>query len=145
MTDRTDHLKSLHTALIDARNGYKEALEDAEGKGMTSLFRELMMLHTRDADVLATHLNALGEVVDDNGSFMSTVHRTVMNIRSLFGGLDESILPGLIDGEERILGYYDESIQTSATGTAEHTALVTQRQALHQKIADMKMRKDMAA
>jgi uncharacterized protein (TIGR02284 family) len=145
MTDRTDHLKSLHTALIDARNGYEEALEDAEGKGMTPLFRELMVLHTSDAEALAAHLSTLGEIVDEQGSFMSTVHRTVMNVRSLFGGLDESILPGLIDGEERLLGYYDEAIQTSTTGTAEHTTLVKQRQTLHQKIAGMKMRKDMAA
>ena len=39
MTEHADALKTLHTSLIDSRNGYEEALEDAEGKGLTPLFR----------------------------------------------------------------------------------------------------------
>ena len=35
-------LKSLHTAAIDARHGYEEALKDAEGHGMTPLFRDMI-------------------------------------------------------------------------------------------------------
>jgi hypothetical protein len=31
-TTMIDHLKSLHTSAIDARNGYREALKDTEGK-----------------------------------------------------------------------------------------------------------------
>ncbi len=53
-----DHLKSLHTAAIDARNGYREALEDAEGKGMTPLFRDMIALHERHAAALAGELAA---------------------------------------------------------------------------------------
>ena len=54
MDDTTrDHLKTLHTAAIDARNGYHEALEDAGGqdkyKGMTPLFRDMVALHQRHA------------------------------------------------------------------------------------------------
>jgi hypothetical protein len=32
-----DHIESLHTRAIDACNGYEEALEDAEGRGLTPL------------------------------------------------------------------------------------------------------------
>jgi hypothetical protein len=39
MSDGIDKLKALHTSLIDSRNGYEEALEDAEGKGLTALSR----------------------------------------------------------------------------------------------------------
>ncbi len=40
--DILDHLKSLHTSEIDARNGYEKALEDAEGAGMRALFRAMI-------------------------------------------------------------------------------------------------------
>jgi hypothetical protein len=30
--DILEYLKSLHTSAVDARNGYQEALKDAEGK-----------------------------------------------------------------------------------------------------------------
>ena len=53
-----DHLKSLHTSAIDARNGYQEALKEADGKGMTPLFRDMIALHERHADELARELHA---------------------------------------------------------------------------------------
>jgi len=141
MTDHVDSLKSLHTALVDSRNGYEEALEDAEGKGLTPLFRDMIALRNKHAAEIAEHLRALGEKVDNEGSFMSTVHRTVISIRSVLTGLDDSILPGLIDGEERIIGYYDEAIAESP----EYDTLVRQREAVSAKVAEMRARNERAA
>jgi uncharacterized protein (TIGR02284 family) len=141
MTDHVDSLKSLHTALVDSRNGYEEALEDAEGKGLTPLFRDMIALRNQHAAELADHLRTLGAQVDNEGSFMSTVHRTVISIRSVLTGLDDSILPGLIDGEERIIGYYDEAIGESP----EHDTLVRQREAVRTKVAGMRARNERAA
>lgn len=138
MSEPIDTLTSLHTALIDSRNGYEEALEDAEGRGLTPLFSEMIAIHGKDAEDLAGRLTELGAQVDDGGSFMSTVNRTVISVRSLFQELDESILPGLIDGEERILGYYDEALAAAASGTPEHVMLAAQREALVQKLADLR-------
>ena len=145
MTDHIDTLTSLHTALVDSRNGYEEALKDAEGKGLTPLFRDMIALRSRDAAELSRLLTALGAQVDNEGSFMSAVHRTVISIRSVFSELDESILPGLIDGEERILGYYDEAIGTVLPGSEENAALIAQRTSLKTTVAAMKMRNVMAA
>ena len=75
--------------------------------------------------------------------FLSTIHRTVISIRSLFGGLDESILPGLIDGEERVLGYYDEALTDCPP--SETAMLSAQRSALNAKINEMKARSAVAA
>ncbi len=76
---------------------------------------------------------------------MSTVHRAVISIRSVITGLDESVLPGLIDGEERIVGYYDEAIAESPDVSPEHGTLVKQRDVVRRKIAEMKQRRDQAA
>lgn len=134
---QTDALASLHTALIDSRNGYQEALEDAEGKGLTGLFREMIAMRERDAGELARVLTSLGQTPDQDGSFMSTVHRTVIKVRSLFTDLDESILPGLIDGEERILRSYDEAAEEAAG--MPHRAVIEQQQLrLREKLAEMR-------
>ena len=136
-----DHMKSLHTAAIDARNGYKEALEDAEGKGMSPLFREMISLHQRHADALAHELGKAGVQPDDSGSFMSTIHKTIMDIRSLFGGLDASVLPGLIDGEKRNVGAYDDALKDALPGASLASLLAGQRADLIKKIADMEAMK----
>ena len=146
MDDTTrDHLKTLHTAAIDARNGYQEALDDAEGQDkerrMTPLFRDMVALHQRHASALHDALAKAGETPDDSGSFMSTVHKTIMDVRSLFGGLDDSVLPGLIDGEKRNVAKYDEAINGAPPPTSIDIMIGEQRGDLARKIAEMEAMK----
>jgi uncharacterized protein (TIGR02284 family) len=138
-----DHLKSLHTSAIDARNGYREALKNAEGKeaeskAMTALFRDMIALHDGHASELARELTKNNELADDEGSFMTTVHETIMDVRSMFDGLDESVLPGLIDGEKRHVSKYDAAIEMPPEARTNMTSLLTrQRDSLEQKISFM--------
>ena len=111
--DIVAHLKSLHTSAIDARNGYQEALKDADGKGITPLFRDMMALHERNAGELACELTSAHEIPDEKGSFMTVIHETIMDVRSMFNGLDESALPGLIDGEKRNVSKYDDALKAA--------------------------------
>jgi uncharacterized protein (TIGR02284 family) len=96
-----DDLSVLQTAAIDARSGYVEALKDVEGDDITTLFQQMIATHTENAEELRTEIVKRGVAVDEEGSFMGAVHRSIMSIRSLFGGLVASILPSLIDGKER--------------------------------------------
>jgi uncharacterized protein (TIGR02284 family) len=125
--DILDHLKSLHTCAIDARNGYQEALKQADGKGMTPLFREMMELHERNAAELARALARDNEVADEEGSFMTVVHQTIMDVRSMFDGLEESVLPGLIEGEKRNVSKYHDAILSARTRPIIANFLATQR------------------
>jgi len=140
-TDVLDHLKTLHTSEIDARNGYEEALEDAEGKGLTPLFRDMIALHHGNAEELGGMLINAGETADDSGSFMSVVHRTIMSVRSLFDGLDGSVLPGLIDGEKRNVSKYDDALKVAAGAPAVASTLTAQRAKITGKIAWMEQQK----
>ena len=137
--DTLDHLKSLHTSAIDARNGYQEALDDAEGKGMTPLFREMVALHERNASELARQLTKANEIPDEKGSFMTLVHQTIMDVRSLFNGLDESILPGLIDGEKRNISKYEDVLKKTPADLAGF--LAAQRDRIAEKVAQWKCRR----
>ena len=137
VNEALDHLRSLHTSAIDARNGYQEALKDAEGKGMTPLFRDMMALHEANAGELASELTKANELPDEKGSFMTVVHKTVMDVRSLFNGLDESVLPGLIDGEKRNVSKYDEALKSVGVSADVLTLLIRQRDKLIQEVARM--------
>ncbi len=44
------------------------------------------------------------------------------------------MLPGLIDGEERMVGYYEEAIAESQSGSPEEVMLVQQRDVVRHKI-----------
>jgi uncharacterized protein (TIGR02284 family) len=137
-----DHLKSLHTNAIDARNGYREALKDSQGKeaeskAMTALFRDMIALHDGHSDELARQLTRSNELADDEGSFMTTVHKTIMDVRSMFDGLDESVLPGLIDGEKRNVGKYDAALTAPDVPANVADLLTRQRDSLRQKISLM--------
>lgn len=145
MSDRADKLAALATALIDSRNGYYEALDDAEGRGLTKLFKEMIAMRTEAIVELEPFVIAVGGNVNEDGSFMSTVHRTVISIRSMLTELDEKILPSLISGEERILAYYDDAIKASATDYPEFAVIQRQRAALVSKISEMQSALEAAA
>jgi len=130
-----DDLKTLHTSAVDARNGYREALKEAEGKGMSPLFAEMIDVHEGHASQLAGLLTKAGEPAG-SGSFMSTVHETIMDVRALFSGLDASVLPGLIDGERRNIEKYDDAINGGLPGH-ERAALEQQRTELQAKVSKM--------
>jgi uncharacterized protein (TIGR02284 family) len=135
--DTIDDLKTLHTHAVDARNGYEEALHDAEGRGMTPLFQDMIALHTTNADELSALLARLGQQPDQNGSFMTTIHRTIMRVRSLFGGLDASVVPGLIDGEKRNVSRYAETLENQDISADVRVLLAKQRHRIEAAIVAM--------
>jgi uncharacterized protein (TIGR02284 family) len=142
MTDVTKRLTELHTSLVDAVSGYREGLKDANGKGLTPLFTELIALHSDAADAVAAQLKTMGAPpLDDNVSLMGTFDRAVMKITSLLTALDDKIIPSLVDGEQHVLHHYDQAIEASSPERAEYSVLVAQRDALQHKVAEMLARK----
>jgi uncharacterized protein (TIGR02284 family) len=95
-------------------------MKEAEGKGLTPLFTELANIHEKHATQLSSLLIERGQAPDKVGSFMTVVHKTIMDIRSLFGVLDESVIPGLIDGEKRNVTKYDEALKEPGEETVQN-------------------------
>ncbi|RBP12840.1 uncharacterized protein (TIGR02284 family) [Roseiarcus fermentans] len=135
-----DHasVTSLYTALVDAKNGYGEAVKDAERADLKTLFQDMIALHERALAQLRPELEARGVEANDRGSFMTNVHETVIAVRSAVTGLDERSLAGFADGEERILKSYDAAIAESAGDAALAETLEQQRAALSAKVEGMK-------
>jgi hypothetical protein len=79
--------------------------------------------------------------VGEDGSFMTTVNRTVMSLRSLLGGLGVNVVPTLIDAEKRNLSRYDD-VLTSADAPADvREMLLRNRERLEAAIAWMRTQK----
>ncbi|WP_315719641.1 MULTISPECIES: PA2169 family four-helix-bundle protein [unclassified Bradyrhizobium] len=133
-----DSLKTLHTSLIDARNGYQEAAKDAETPALKALFAEMIALKERDHAELHDALRRMGETPDESGSFMSTVHQTVIRVRSALTGLGSNALSSFVSGEEQILSQYDDALTDCADDAATTATLTRQRASLQAKVAQMK-------
>jgi uncharacterized protein (TIGR02284 family) len=133
-----DSLKKLHTALVDTRNGYEEAVKDAETPALKSLFGQMVALKERDHSELHASLSRLGEKPDEAGSFMSTVHKTVISVRLAVTGLGTNALSSFVMGEEQIIKEYDAALQEFASDSATTTILNRQKETLLTKIDEMK-------
>jgi uncharacterized protein (TIGR02284 family) len=120
-------------------HGYDEALQDSDGNSWVRLFEEMSEFHGSAARELAAELSRLGDRPNEDGSFLSAVHRSIMKFRSLVGGLDESVLPGLIDGEERNLSRYDEAIESGGLQASSLAIVAKRRRELGTAIARMRV------
>jgi uncharacterized protein (TIGR02284 family) len=132
-----EQLKSLHANEVDARNGYEDAIEAANASSMTPLFSDMVGVHELNAQEIAAVLAAASEEVETEGSFMSVIQGAIMDVRALFNGLGESMLPSLIQGEKRNLGKYDEALTTAGLPLTMEKMLRDQRGRIQEKIEAM--------
>lgn len=133
-----DHLKSLHSGAIDARDAYEQALRESEGYGLSELFERMTAFHQSRALELAQVLAQFGAAPEAGGSFLTAIQRTLTSIRAIFDRQSESILPELIDGETANVGHYEEALALPGTDPAIRDLLVAQRDRLRIEIAAMR-------
>jgi hypothetical protein len=143
MSTHIEVLEKLHTALVDSCRGYVKAVEQAEDTAMYEIAEAALSLHRRHAAELRRELGKAGRIVDVDGSIVGTVHVAAVTLRSAIAGLDRTALSAFIDGEQRNVKIYDETIATvgSVVGTRDAQPLLTvQRRELLALIAEMERR-----
>lgn len=104
-------ISTLHTKVADAAKGYEEAMTIGNHTGVASLCADLCQRHLTHAHDLAGLLLARGGHPEGNGSFMSMVHKAALNVRFTISADETSLLPGLRDGEKRLLEAYDDTLR----------------------------------
>ena len=98
----------------------------------------MVSLRHTDHQQLHQALVLAGERADDNGSFMSVVHETVVGVRATLTGISKTTLPAFVTGEEHIIAQYDRALQ-EASGDPKLTEVLTrQKENLQAKIDAMK-------
>jgi uncharacterized protein (TIGR02284 family) len=133
-----DELINLHTALVDARQGYIEAEADADKADMKSQFGRMASLHDKAQEAIRDALVDMSEKPNDDGSFMGTVHRTVISIRAAVTGLDAKSLASFASGEERIIKAYDDAIAEQSSHVFVRAMLEDQRAELMAELGKMR-------
>ena len=132
-----DALLSLHTALVDVREGYRTAIEKAEDPAVLAELRPVDGLHATAHADLDRILAARGDRPDEDGSLMGTVHKTVITARAAIVGLGEGSLDSFASGEENTLESYDDALRSEQDPTVKAT-LSQHRSALAAQVAKMK-------
>ncbi|MDT8855743.1 PA2169 family four-helix-bundle protein [Paracoccaceae bacterium Fryx2] len=137
MADIEDDMAKLLTQVVDAEDGYREGAELAKTPDMKAMFETLRSTHADHIIGLKAEMRALGLAADDDTSALAVVHKAILNIRSVFSGLDHDVVPGLIDGERRIIESYDDLIARVGAGQTLRQVLESQRNALNERIANL--------
>ena len=133
-----DALKKLHTALVDTRKGYEEAIKNTDDPQVAKMSQEMVALRSLDHEELHKLLVDAGEEPDDAGSFMGAVHETVVNVRAAVTGLGKNAMSSFVSGEENLIETYDEAIKEQSSGISQQV-LKIQRQNVLRKIEQMKV------
>jgi Domain of unknown function (DUF2383) len=128
-TQSFDETIGLKVAVDDALEGYDKMLEKAEPSFRPTV-SELIALHRAASQDLDVQLRDHGAAVDEDGSFMGTVHKTVVTLRSVVDDPDRDWIPGILDGEKRNLKKYDAAIAESLGDSTLEGMLRRHREAL---------------
>ena len=98
----------------------------------------MVALKEKDHAELHGALTRLGEKPDEDGSFMSTVHKTVISVRAAVTGLGTNALSSFVMGEEQIVDAYDTALKDFASDPEIVATLTRQKATLLTKIAQMR-------
>lgn len=130
---------ALKVAMDDAVEGYETMLEKAEPSFRPTV-SALLAQHREASEAIDAQLRDRGVTVDEDGSFMGAVHKTVVTLRSAVDDPDRDWIPGILDGEARNLKKFDEAMAEAAGDAALHATLRRCRDALAQQVAMLSAR-----
>jgi len=128
-----DKTIDLKVAMDDALEGYEKMLEKAEPSFRPTV-AELLAQHRAASQDIDVQLRDRGAAVDEDGSFMGAVHKTVVTLRAAVDDPDRDWIPGIVDGEKRNLKKYDEAIAESAVDSTLQSMLRRHRDTLQRSV-----------
>ena len=145
MTDITNDLEHLYTRLIDSRDGYERASEDADSSALKRVFQELHALRADQAAALRGALASSGADLDDDGSLLAAAHRAFLDLRDMLSGGDDAVIAEVIRGERTLLNAYNDLIEDIDGTHPAYDMLTDQHQRLEAHIERLERQHDIAA
>lgn len=104
-------LNTLIETLKDGQNGFKSAAADVKDMRVKSVFTELAHDRTRLAGELQSEVSRLGGDPEKSGSASAAVHRGWINLKSVLGGGEKSILDEAERGEDVAVKSFETALQ----------------------------------
>jgi hypothetical protein len=113
-----DALVALHRRTVDDIAGFAAMVDRAE-PDFRAVAQRFHDLHRRHAAQLALMLRERGLEPDADGSFMATVNKVVVRVRSLLDDIDGDVMHQVRSGEEWTLDAFDRAIAALKDDPAE--------------------------
>jgi uncharacterized protein (TIGR02284 family) len=108
----TSKLNELLEKNYDAEKGYKKAAENVENNKLKHFFNEQAQKRYDFGHEIKTEIKNYGETPDKGGSTTGAMHRTWMDIETVFSSNnEETILEEVQKGEKAAIEEYNEVIK----------------------------------
>ncbi len=111
-------LVALHRRTVDDIAGFAAMVDRAE-PDFRAVAQRFHDLHRRHAAELALILRERGVEPDADGSFMATVNKVVVGVRSLLDDIDGDVMHQVRSGEEWTLDAFDRAVAAMKDDPAE--------------------------
>jgi len=148
MSTYTENISSSLNDLLektyDAEKGFKKAAENVDNPRLRSYFKQKADERYSFGHDLKAEIKSFGEDVDKGGSATGAVHRTWMDVKSLFSAdSEESMLEEAIRGEKSAISEYEEVINDAAIPETTHSLLVSQKNQIESGLSKIKSLEDL--
>ena len=125
--DIGNKLNDILEKTYDAEKGYKDAADRVDNPRLKSWFTEKAQERYDFGHQLKAEIQSYGETPDKGGSVTGTLHRTWLNIKSVFGDTEERVIEEAIRGEKSSIEEYDEVLTETTLPDSTRTLLRNQR------------------
>lgn len=137
MDESVVELAVLQARHADAANGYEKGLEKADAD-IKPVLEKLKRLHEQASTETGEIVQAHGHEPKPDGSWLSIVHETMMTVRGIFDGIDDDIIPAIIDGEQRIADQIDTVLAQDQWSKSERQTIQDQRARIQAALASLR-------
>lgn len=123
-----DELEEILEKNIDAERGYSKAAEKAENPALKRYFENKSRERREFNSDLKTQIKAAYSDFDEDGSFTGSIHRTWMDLKSIFSANDdEAMLEESIRGDKAAVEEYDDVLEEESLPVGLRNLLLNQR------------------
>lgn len=128
----------------DAEKGFTKAAEKAKSAALKSYFIKKSNDRRAFNSKLLEEIETVYTDFDDTGSFAGTIHRTWMDVKSLFSmDTDEAILEETIRGDKAAIEEYDEVLNYENLSPGLRFLMSEQREKIQMDVAKNKTLEDL--
>jgi uncharacterized protein (TIGR02284 family) len=134
-----DTLNHLIAIAKDGKEGYKNAAKDVKDSTMKNIFEKYAAQRDKYTNELQQEVERLGGDARENGGPLGALHRTWMDMKSVFASGDrDAIIKACITGEESAIKNYDDALKNESITGSTRFLLEQQRSGVTEALNEIK-------
>ncbi len=113
MTDKTDALTTLHTRIIDSRDGYRQAREQIDDHDTGAFVDRCIAERQAFHEAIHRTLTSEGVDVSEDGSAAAAAHRGIFRLRDAVSAGSSGIYHECARGDSHLKSAYDDAVEAT--------------------------------